>query len=113
MRVPGIVPSGRIAREVKGHTLSRPVTARAFRLAGVKATCRFIARTIRAVRLLVRDRRVPKLLRWVAAVALLPIPGPVDEALLLFIAPLLFMFWRQPMRDAWRCAEAPSGVESS
>jgi hypothetical protein len=68
------------------------------------AVLRFIARTIRAVRLLVLDGRVPKPLRWLAAIALLPIPGPVDEAVLLLVAPPLFLFYRGPMRDAWRMA---------
>jgi hypothetical protein len=64
----------------------------------------FLARTIRAVELLARDARVPRPLRWVAAIGLLPIPGPVDEAVLLLIAPAFLIFYRQPMRDAWRQA---------
>lgn len=28
-------------------------------------------------------------------------PGPVDEALLLLAAGLLFAFYREPMREAW------------
>lgn len=51
---------------------------------------------------LARDQRVPKPLRWIAGVALLPIPGPVDEVVLLLIAPILFAFYREPMRDAWQ-----------
>jgi hypothetical protein len=47
---------------------------------------------------------VPKPLRWIAAVGLLPIPGPVDEAVLLLIAPVLAIFYRAPMRDAWEKA---------
>jgi hypothetical protein len=48
-----------------------------------------------------RDPRVPKPLRWIAAIGLLPIPGPVDEAVLLLIAPIFMIFYREPMRDAW------------
>lgn len=52
--------------------------------------------------LLARDTRVPKPLRWIAGIALLPIPGPVDEAILLLVAPIFFIFYREPMRDAWQ-----------
>jgi hypothetical protein len=65
-----------------------------------------IARTIRAVALLARDRRIPRPLRALAAIGLAPIPGPFDEALLLLIAPPLFLFYREPMRDAWRRASS-------
>jgi hypothetical protein len=64
----------------------------------------FTARTIRATGLAVRDRRIPRPLRWVGGIALLPIPGPVDEAVLLLLAPVLLIFYRQPMREAWRDA---------
>ena len=64
----------------------------------------FIARTIRAVKLLARDRRIPRPLRWLAAIGLLPIPGPVDEVVLLFVALLLWVFYRDTLADAWRQA---------
>jgi hypothetical protein len=53
------------------------------------------------MRLLARDSRVPKPLRWIAGIGLLPIPGPVDEAVLLLVAPVFVIFYRDPMRDAW------------
>jgi hypothetical protein len=53
------------------------------------------------MRILARDGRIPKPLRWIAGLALLPIPGPVDEVILLLIAPILFGFYRDPMREAW------------
>jgi hypothetical protein len=68
---------------------------------------RFFARTLRATRLLIKDARVPRPLRWVAGLALLPIPGPFDEAVLLLVAPIVATFYRQPMRDAWREAAKP------
>jgi hypothetical protein len=68
---------------------------------GIRA---FVARTLRAMKVLARDARVPKPLRWVAAVGLLQIPGPVDEAVLLLIAPVFLIFYREPMRDAWQQA---------
>jgi len=64
----------------------------------------FLARTIRAIALLARDARVPKPLRWLAAIGLLPIPGPFDEAVLLLVAPIFLSFYRDPMRDAWQRA---------
>lgn len=70
----------------------------------MRAARSFLARVIRATRILVRDGRVPRPLRWLAAIALLPIPGPFDEAVLLLIAPPLFVFYREPLREAWRSA---------
>jgi hypothetical protein len=70
----------------------------------VRRTGRLIARTIRATGTLVRDRRIPRALRWIGAFGLLPIPGPVDEAVLLLLAPVLYLFYREPMRAAWRDA---------
>ena len=67
-----------------------------------------IIRALRATGTLVRDGRIPKPLRGLAAVALLPIPGPVDEAVLLLLAPILFVFYRQPLREAWRDAGDPA-----
>lgn len=72
----------------------------------VQSTHRFMSRAIRTARFLARDRRVPKPLRWGAGVGLLPIPGPFDEAVLLLVAALLFVFCREAMTDAWRRAES-------
>jgi hypothetical protein len=57
------------------------------------------------MRLLARDGRIPKPLRWIAGIGLLPIPGPFDEALLVLVAPVFLVLYREPMRDAWRRAE--------
>ena len=51
-----------------------------------------------------RDSRIPKPLRWVAGIGLMPIPGPVDEVVLLLVAPILAAFYREPMREAWERA---------
>ena len=59
------------------------------------------------MKILAGDGRIPKPLRWIAGLALLPIPGPIDEAVLLVIAPILFGFYRKPMHEAWRQAESP------
>jgi hypothetical protein len=55
---------------------------------------------IRALRILARDERIPRPLRWIAGLALLPIPGPVDEAVLVVLAPL-FLLYRDSLREAW------------
>jgi hypothetical protein len=56
---------------------------------------------IRAVSILARDRRIPRPLRWCAALGLLPVPGPFDEAVLLLVALPLFAFYRDRLRAAW------------
>jgi hypothetical protein len=61
----------------------------------------FISRTIRAVRLAATDSRIPKLLRWLAALGLAPIPGPFDEMLLVIVAIPLAVFYRGPLAEAW------------
>jgi hypothetical protein len=63
---------------------------------------------VRAARIVARDERVPRPLRWLAGLALLPIPGPFDEAVLLLVAPFLFVFYREALRQAW----ARSGLSS-
>jgi hypothetical protein len=63
-----------------------------------------VRRTLRAVRLLAREDRIPRPLRAFAAFGLLPIPGPVDEAALLLVAVLLWVFYRDVLADAWRRA---------
>ena len=67
----------------------------------------FVLRTIRAVRILARDGRIPKPLRWAAAFGLLPMPGPFDEAVLFLVGVLLWAFYRERLAEAWQDAEAP------
>ena len=69
------------------------------------------ARTLRAIRIVARDRRVPRPLRWLALLALLPIPGPFDEAVLLALAPILAIFFRGPMREAWSAASRAQATD--
>jgi hypothetical protein len=63
----------------------------------------FVTRTVRAVKLLARDGRIPRPLRWLVVVGL-PVPGPFDEAVLLIAAGLLAVFYRDRMREAWIAA---------
>jgi hypothetical protein len=65
----------------------------------------FVQRTARAVRIVVGHGGIPRPIRWLAALGLLPIPGPFDEAVLLFVALILFLFYRQELRQAWKDAE--------
>jgi hypothetical protein len=65
---------------------------------------RHIRRTIRAVTLVARDGKIPKPLRGAAALGLLPIPGPFDEAVLLLVALLLWIFYPDRLKEAWRRA---------
>jgi hypothetical protein len=62
----------------------------------------FLKRVIRAARYAATDRRIPKPLRWFAALGLLPVPGPFDEIVLLMAAVPLALFYRGPLADAWR-----------
>jgi hypothetical protein len=61
-------------------------------------------RLLRALKLAAKDPRIPRPVRAVAAFGLLPIPGPLDEAALLLIAPVLGLFYRAELADAWRRA---------
>jgi hypothetical protein len=59
---------------------------------------------LRAARILVRDDRIPRPLKWLAVLGLLPVPGPFDEVVLLVVAALLFAFRRDVLREAWQAA---------
>jgi hypothetical protein len=42
---------------------------------------------------------------------LLPVPGPFDEIVLFLVAAVLFVFYRDVLREAWRATELePSDV---
>ena len=68
---------------------------------------RFIGRTLRAVKIVVRDGRIPKPLRWGGAFGALPIPGPFDEAVLLLVGGILWLFYRHQLTEAWQQASRP------
>jgi hypothetical protein len=65
---------------------------------------RFARRAVRAVRILARDGSLPRWLRALAAVGVAPIPGPFDEAVLLVVAAILWLGYRDQLRAAWRDA---------
>jgi hypothetical protein len=60
---------------------------------------------MRAVKIAATDSRIPRPLRWLAGLGLLPIPGPVDEIVLVIVAVPLALFYRGPLREAWQQAE--------
>lgn len=66
---------------------------------------RIARRATRAVVLLARAGRLPRPLRWLVAVGLLPLPGPLDEAALLAAAAIGAIFYRDRLREAWNAAE--------
>jgi hypothetical protein len=66
----------------------------------------FFRRVLRAVGYAATDERIPRPLRWFAALGLLPVPGPVDEVVLLLAAVPLVLFYREPLADAWRRSAA-------
>ena len=61
-------------------------------------------KTIRAVTLVIRDGRIPRPIRWGGALGLLPIPGPFDDVVLLIIGGLLWVFYRDRLKEAWNHA---------
>ena len=63
-----------------------------------------LKRTLRAVQLLVREDRLPRWLRALALVGIAPVPGPVDEAVLVVVAAILWLGYRERLRAAWRDA---------
>jgi hypothetical protein len=71
----------------------------------MRSSTAFLKRTARAVRIVLRHGGVPRPIRWLAAFGLAPIPGPVDEAVLLLVAAILFVFYRRELQQAWRDAE--------
>lgn len=72
------------------------------KLKSVRSPLNLLKRTIRAVRIAATDKRIPRPLRWLAALGLAPIPGPFDEALLLVVAVPLVLFCREPLAEAWK-----------
>jgi hypothetical protein len=64
----------------------------------------FFKRTVRSVRIVVRDGQIPRPLRWGAAMGLMPLPGPFDEVVLLIVAGALWLFYRDRLTEAWQRA---------
>jgi hypothetical protein len=65
-----------------------------------------VRRTVYAVRILVRDGELPHWLRGLAVLGVAPVPGPFDELVLLIVAAILWIGYRERLRAAWRAAGA-------
>ena len=65
-----------------------------------------VGRTLRAVKIVVRDGRIPRPLRLGGAFAALPIPGPFDEVALLLVGGILWIFYRDQLTEAWARADS-------
>jgi hypothetical protein len=72
----------------------------------VRSTRAFIHRAVRAVKIVIRDGRLPRPLRWGGALGLVPIPGPFDELVLLVVGSVLWLFYRDQLAEAWQRADA-------
>ena len=72
----------------------------------------FVKRTARAVKIVIGHGGIPRPIRWLAAIGLMPIPGPFDEAVLLLVALILWIFYRQELRQAWRDAASDAPPDS-
>ena len=63
-----------------------------------------VRRAARAVRILVHDGDLPRWLRGLAVLGVAPVPGPFDELVLLIVAAILWIGYRERLRAAWRDA---------
>jgi hypothetical protein len=70
---------------------------------------------LRVLKALARDPRIPRPIRWLLIVGLLPVPGPFDEAVLLTALGLIAVFCRPVYRQikAQAAAEAASPKPAS
>jgi hypothetical protein len=80
-----------------------------------RAVRAFAGRAVRSVRIVIRDGRIPRPIRWGGALGLMPVPGPFDEIVLLLVGAVLWLFYRDQLREAWNLSgqitpsEGPSG----
>jgi hypothetical protein len=73
-------------------------------MTAMQRTTSLVKRIVRTVRYAATDARIPRPLRWMVALGLLPVPGPFDEIVLLAAAVPLALFCRGPLGEAWRRA---------
>jgi len=71
----------------------------------MRSSAAFLKRTANAVRIVLRNGGIPRPDRWLAAFGVAPIPGPIDEAVVVLVALILFLFYRRELREAWKQAE--------
>lgn len=88
-----------------GATMSALILAAA--LGGTAAgTWAAVRHTVRAAKALLRDARLPRWLRPLIVLGVLPIPGPADELIALLALAVVFLAYRPLVRDAWAATEA-------
>jgi hypothetical protein len=63
---------------------------------------------LRTLKALARDPRIPRPIRWLLVFGLLPIPGPLDEAVLLVAFGLIAVFCRPIYREIKAKAAEPN-----
>ena len=80
----------------------RPSRPSSYYIGRVRRARALAGRTLRAVKIVVRDGRIPRPLRWGGAFAALPIPGPFDEVVLLLVGGILWIFYRDQLRKRGR-----------
>jgi hypothetical protein len=78
----------------------------------LRSTLLFLKRLVRALRFAATDERIPRPLRWLVALGLLPVPGPFDEAVLLLASLPLGLFYRRPLQEAWERAGSEAGTRA-
>lgn len=66
-----------------------------------------VKRLAKTVQALAKDPRIPRPVRWLLVAALLPIPGPFDEAIGLLALGLIAVFWRPVLREIRAQQQAP------
>ncbi len=67
---------------------------------------RRVRRTVAAAQLLASDNDIPRPLRWGGALGAAPLPGPLDEVVLLVVIGVIWLFYRDRLSDAWHQAGA-------
>lgn len=67
----------------------------------VKDAGRIMARAFKAAKILAKDERLPKKVRYPLIIACLPWPGPQDNIVQLACLAILFRFYREPLIEAW------------
>jgi hypothetical protein len=85
------------------------VRGAAYTGSAVLKLARLVMRTLRAVKLVATNGKIPRPLRWLLLAGALPVPGPFDEAVLLILAVPSCIFYRPELKDAWRRTEGRPG----
>jgi len=47
------------------------------------------------------DNRIPRWIKILATFGVAPIPGPIDEIILFFVFCIIFIFYRNILKEVW------------